>query len=264
MLLHMVGFLPGVAEQLGFYVYVLIDPRNGRIFYVGKGTGNRCFSHVVEARRTDADVVDDYKKLDQIREIEAAGRQVRIDVLRHGLGEREAFLVESAAIDALGLTYLTNRAVGHDAVSRGRMSVDDVNALYAAPVTIDPAYRVVLIRINRGFRRGMGEGDLYEVTRKFWRVGGRRRQLGSKWAPEWAMAVFGGIVRAVYRIEDWEQPSAAEIAENPRLVGRWAFRGKRDPMMEGLYLHRDVSSHLRNAESGNPSQVPIRYVGVAR
>jgi len=45
--------LPGVADQLQKYVYLLIDPTSGKPFYVGKGVGNRCFSHVEAARRTE-------------------------------------------------------------------------------------------------------------------------------------------------------------------------------------------------------------------
>ena len=32
-------FPPAIAKQLGWYVYRLIDPRNGETFYVGKGSG---------------------------------------------------------------------------------------------------------------------------------------------------------------------------------------------------------------------------------
>ena len=39
------SFPEGVAEQLKWYVYRLIDPRNGETFYVGKGKGNRVFAH---------------------------------------------------------------------------------------------------------------------------------------------------------------------------------------------------------------------------
>ena len=40
------SFKKGVAEELGFYVYRLIDPRNGQTFYVGKGRGDRVFAHI--------------------------------------------------------------------------------------------------------------------------------------------------------------------------------------------------------------------------
>ncbi len=43
---------PEVAERIGpFYVYLLVDPRNGEVFYVGKGTGARPLAHGVEAAR---------------------------------------------------------------------------------------------------------------------------------------------------------------------------------------------------------------------
>ena len=31
------GFSPYVQERLAYYVYLLSDPRDGQIFYVGKG-----------------------------------------------------------------------------------------------------------------------------------------------------------------------------------------------------------------------------------
>jgi hypothetical protein len=56
------------------------------------------------------------------------------------------------------------------------------------------------------------------------------------------MAVFGGVVRGVYRIESWYQPSKAEIAAKPNRANRWGFRGMRDSKLEARYLNRDVSS----------------------
>jgi uncharacterized protein len=34
-------FSKAVCERIGFYVYVLKDPRTSIIFYIGKGVGNR-------------------------------------------------------------------------------------------------------------------------------------------------------------------------------------------------------------------------------
>jgi ParB-like chromosome segregation protein Spo0J len=75
-------WLPGVADQLLNYVYLLTDPISGKPFYVGKGVDNRCFSHVETARRTEKDAGDGFEKLTTIRAIESAGRRVRIDTLR--------------------------------------------------------------------------------------------------------------------------------------------------------------------------------------
>jgi len=42
-------FSPAVVEALGYYVYLLKDPETDKVFYVGKGTGNRIFQHLKEA-----------------------------------------------------------------------------------------------------------------------------------------------------------------------------------------------------------------------
>ena len=36
-------------KQYKWYVYQLIDPRNNKVFYIGKGTGNRIHEHEKEA-----------------------------------------------------------------------------------------------------------------------------------------------------------------------------------------------------------------------
>ena len=66
---------PEVIEKIAFYVYKLIDPRNGKVFYIGKGFGERVLAHV----REEADLSDDEgeillsPKLETIRAIKNAG-----------------------------------------------------------------------------------------------------------------------------------------------------------------------------------------------
>ena len=51
----MESFRRGVSDELKHFVYMLIDPRNGQTFYVGRGQGDRVFAHVNAA---EEDMVD--------------------------------------------------------------------------------------------------------------------------------------------------------------------------------------------------------------
>lgn len=251
-------FTRGVAEHLGWYVYVLVDPKDKSIFYVGKGTGDRCFAHIHEARGTSADSVGDYEKLARIRAIECANQEVGIHLLRHRLDENDALMLEAACIDLLngfaGLE-LTNRVRGTDTEEFGLMSVTHANDKYGArPVTLDPAHRVVLVRINRSYHRGMTDREIYEVTRRWWKIASWRCDLDNPGAPQWALGVANGIVRGVYRIEAWERPGDEDIAVDERRRKRWGFRGKRDPELEAMYRGGDVSRYLKS------SQWPLQFV----
>jgi uncharacterized protein len=75
-------FSPFVAEQLRYYVYLLRDPRDGKVFYVGKGVANRVFAHALDA----LDEQGAGEKLDRIRAIRAEGKSVRYELLRGGGG----------------------------------------------------------------------------------------------------------------------------------------------------------------------------------
>ncbi|MBN1123350.1 MAG: hypothetical protein JXJ17_19930 [Anaerolineae bacterium] len=159
---------------------------------MGKGIGNRIFAHVNDALNnpTSSD------KLDRIRAIREQGYNVQHIILRHGLTEKEAFEVEAAVIDLLGIDELTNLVAGHESGERGRMNARDIIAQYnAQPITIDEP--TILIIVNRLFRYGMSAEELYEITRGNWVVGPRRNEA------KYACTVYRGIVREVYRIHGW-------------------------------------------------------------
>ncbi len=228
-------FSPAVIESLGYYVYTLADPETEKVFYVGKGHGNRVFHHLHEATHSN----EANEKLDIIRAIRARGQEVRCLIHRHGLTENEAIEVEASLIDFIGLPNLSNRVHGYDNGSRGQMSINDVIARYDAPEAqiVEP---VILIIINRLYRRGMDEEQLYESTRKSWRVAPTRRK------PKYAFAVFNSIVRQVYTIERWYRPDDR--------MKRWAFEGQIAANMQH-YIGTSVARYLSPG-----AQNPIKYV----
>jgi hypothetical protein len=88
------GFPSDVSKRLGWYVYRLIDPRNGETFYIGKGRGNRVFAHIRAEQGLQGDALDN--KLKRIREIRVAGFEVAHVIHRHGMEERTALEVGAA------------------------------------------------------------------------------------------------------------------------------------------------------------------------
>lgn len=77
-----------------YYVYAVFDPRNCLPFYVGKGKGRRCFSHL---RRSHNKTVR--SRVCTIRDV---GLEPVINILAQGLDEELAFLVEQEAISKWG------------------------------------------------------------------------------------------------------------------------------------------------------------------
>lgn len=93
--------LQQVSGELGLYVYMLVDPRNGLPFYVGKGQGLRFTAHGYEADAASEDEAEK-EKLKKIDEIRAAGLEHEIWILRHGMTTKSEYTaVEAAAIDLL-------------------------------------------------------------------------------------------------------------------------------------------------------------------
>ena len=55
-------------EKLNYYVYLLIDPRTGHPFYVGKGCGSRINNHLIDALKINK---NEKEKIKTIHEIQA-------------------------------------------------------------------------------------------------------------------------------------------------------------------------------------------------
>ena len=234
-------FPRSVIEEIGYYVYSLTDPRTDEVFYIGKGTGNRVFEHAAAA----IDSVQESDKLSEIREIQEAGSNVRHEILRHGMSEDQAFEVEAALIDHVGLSELANLVSGHDTNSRGRMTLVEIVATYEArPITIEePA---LLLRVNRLYRRNMPESELFEITRGNWVLGERRNNV------EYALSVYKGIVRQAYKVNRWHQVKAR--SKDAKTQNRWRFDGEIAQELQH-YVGGDVGAYIKRG-----AQSPIKYI----
>ena len=237
---------PEVAFHLGYYVYLYIDPRSGKPFYVGKGQRQRALSHLSAEGES--------RKVRILQELKQQGIMPQIDILAHALpNEETAFRIEAAIIDLFGLDHLSNAARGWRSIQLGRMPLKELVTYYAAtPVEIeDPA---LLIRINKMYRHGMSATELYEVTRGVWKLGERRVRA------KFAFAVFEGVVREVYEIHTWH-PAGTEYYEtrsktDVTLAGRWEFLGQiASNEIRDKYVDRSVKKYLPAK-----AQNPVAYV----
>lgn len=235
-----------VTEQLKSYVYLYLDPRDDVPFYVGKGRGNRCFSHVRQGLESGPAEV--------VRELHELGLKPKIELLKYGLSEEESLLVEATAIDLLGLPALSNKVRGHGSKVGARAGIDEVIARLGAR-EVEISESTILININREYRHGMPPQELYDATRSAWKVGKRADDAA------YAFSVYRGVVREVYQIEGWHEcgttfNSRFEGGKAPPRKGRWEFVGRlADDSVRRRYLHMSVAHYFKPG-----AQNPIQYV----
>jgi hypothetical protein len=246
------GFSAAVWAKLGCYVYLLVDPRTGRPFYVGQGRKDRCFRHVKAAREPVGQSGGDRHDpvLERIREVESGDRAVRIDILRHGLSRDEALLVEAATHEALGLS-------GAPTLESQRRTALEVNALLTKRAKVKRAHQLVLLRVG-----GTGTDASYEAVRHEWRIGRRWTDVDYPRSPRWAAIVAGDLVVGVYRIERWEPAPGGRPGAGPpsgaggsRPLDRFSFVGSPDPELEKRYVGKSVEPYL-----GTGPRNPVTYV----
>lgn len=242
------SFSPEVCEQLKYYVYRLVDPRNGQTFYVGKGQGNRVFAHVNEALKANAAISEssDGKKENEenlkyktIREIENCGLHVIHIIQTYGLDEKTALIIESALIDVYSLKQLTNKNKGFD-------SIEPQNALtlqrdLCAPEYEDspdnPKYMIIKVKNYWLSQRA----DRYETTRSAWKL-----DINKVAKYPYVLSVTGGIVKEVYKVSEWHN---ADSSRN----GRIEFTGTvAEDDVRNIFINKKTPEKYRKKGQANP------------
>jgi len=94
-----------IKGPAGYYVYFLINPFTGAIFYIGKGKGARKEQHLYNH---DRGIIDNPFKNEIISHIKAMGGNPDSRIFANGLNEQEAFVIENELITSLEKTGITN------------------------------------------------------------------------------------------------------------------------------------------------------------
>ena len=108
-----------------------------------------------------------------IADIKNAGLEVEKIIINSNLTEEEAFAAEASLINAFNYVSdagLTNIVAGHH--SAEALSVDEYERINgAAPLEEkDIRHKILVIKINRLYQRGMDEKVLYDAVRCVWRA----------------------------------------------------------------------------------------------
>jgi len=219
--------LGGVNRK--YYVYMLCRG-NGQPFYVGKGQGRRVFDHENELQEVLAEIANDAELNDEEKEqkrsevyeklriIDEEGDNLRRVIVKWGLDEREAFMCESALINALKicrdvtLGELANRVNGHaskpekdcpsDVKTKARTTESYLQECAIKELSVDGIQAcVALIKINDFYPRCLGEdgtADMEKVkdcVRGVWHVGEFMRDK-----VKYVFALYHGRVVGLFRV----------------------------------------------------------------
>lgn len=248
-------FSSEVIEKLKYYVYRLVDPRNGQTFYVGKGCKNRVFAHAnavdmsfyqnkenLMEQDTPTEENDDPAKIRKIIDIKSHGLEVIHIIQRWGMDAKTAFEVESAFIDFFDMNHLTNRINGHSA-ERGLCWTDELENRLSAKTFEDypNCSKFIIIKINDyniNKNGGIENNGIYKAVRYCWKIRPRRANNYP-----YVLAVRYGIVIGVYKVNNngWKKVENSDRA---------CFDGVEAPEeIKRLFINKKVPDRFRKRQN---------------
>lgn len=240
------SFSPEVTDQIGHYVYRLIDPRNGETFYVGRGQGNRVFDHIRSKTSKNGDNISD--KISRIKDIQLAGLDVIHIIHRHGMSIEMAREVEAALIDIY--PSATNIQGGYNSGEYGPMNAIEIENKYSAQEA-NFKHKVIMITINKS----ISERDIYNAVRFAWRASLQRARRAN-----FILAVKQGIICGVFVANEWKEATTNNfpLLSSDR-TGRIGFNGNEaDTEVSNLYLSKRVPQKYRQRGASNPIKYNYR------
>lgn len=259
---HITAFSEKTLSAInGYYVYALIDPRSNDVFYIGKGTGNRVFSHEAEIEKSSE---TEKEKIRKIRDIESNGFSVKRVMINWGLSEQEAFAAEASLINLFNVisdVRLTNIVAGHHV--HESLTVEAFELRYGAE-SLKPEeikHNILVIKINKLYRKNMSNYEIYDAVRGMWRVSLNSIKLKKI---RYVFAVYNGLIVGVYKPDEWhyvyeniDLPQHEKMDNDTfeRLKNRVYFVCKRYDELDDegrFYLHKSIAELKVNQSTQNP------------
>lgn len=248
-------------QELKYYVYILLDPKDDIPFYVGKGIGNRVFNHMECALK---DIDTSAAKYDKIREIIQLGHIVKHVIVRHGLSESEAFQIEATLIDTL--TYcglgLSNLQGGHNSIEKGLMTSEEIMRIYNAQPLDEIGVDCILININKTYKRGNGTNPIYQATKETW------LKIGNMLDRKYVLSEYKGLIVEVFEVDKWyekQRPKNKTVDKDDKgkkiqikidSVG-YGFDGRvASEEIRNIYLNKSIA-HKKIRGQANPVRLKL-------
>ncbi len=232
-------------EKKKYYVYCLVDPRDNKIFYVGKGTGNRVFTHEKyalgkinkeelfnkeELNNNDRKYLfsDEHLKVFTIKDIFKEGKEVKRFIINFGLTEKEAFTSEATLINFFKIVKskaLTNKISGYGNIGG---TVEKLEEMFGfEPISKDDITAdelILAVKIRNAFSLGKDETKDYQnksddenlKSRTLGRWNVAKKNLDKI---KYVIGVHTGIENAVvsaYKIERYKEVSISNNKKGAR------------------------------------------------
>jgi hypothetical protein len=261
-------FTQETIEAIGSYVYALIDPRkseshSSRIFYVGKGVGNRCFSHAEAETRWKAG--EPNPKLGLIREIrKATGKPPPVSIIAHRLTEGEAHRLEAALISTLQTDCNLVRGKYADDYY---LTTAELEGRHSCPLhESELGHRVLLVNLNGGDELpSYPDTEPEDFPRRvlmYWPLSDRNADQ-----VEYIIGVYRQVTRIVFKTRRTADGRAVyeRIAKSKKKNGHpnWkrAFAGERSIEKELIWCNRRIIAADGRIATKFPRQVGCQLIG---
>ena len=243
-------FPSSIHGELQNYIYAYYDPTvsSDLPFYIGRGIGNRAFSHLKESHNSEVQKI--------LSKLKNLGTKPKIRIIIHGLNAQQAKIAETAAIALLGKDNLANLVKGSRSAFTNASPREIIDHYNARGVILK--HKVIMI-IRNPWNPELPEQEHYDRTRSAWRLGNKKDLA------EYAFLVHQGIVKRIYIIASWypdgttfhsrnnPDPNNPYYIKDYGIRKRFEFVGRLlspEDKISKLYMGKSIKKYIR--ATGSP------------